>query len=806
MSVSECIEKLVKVGSITRAIADEALDLFERSKGEFSQTMGPASAEAAAAHATAKAMEAGAKKLKYEASKQALAYHRFETDILAHPQGAQAGIMSKLTRDIWGKGGENVWSKSEVVLAQLSRVIEKGLASYSPGILGHSKSQLDSIRNVIYERFGVATGDNIAATFAKGFGEATDEAVARVQAAGKHFEPAENWRVPQFWDQHRVAKVKLEEFKRDFLDEVNRGALKLWDRDTGRPAIADRLEAVVERAYRDIRTNGGGGTFRPEQRTFQFQDGRDGADAWLRLHEKYAGGSNVIGTLTGHLSSMAREIAMAEVIGPNHSAIINAAMVQAREAEAGKRGARKLLNFLESPKAIERTYDVLTGAANAVEGPIMAGIFGGLRSLNTAAQLGGAILSAIPGDTVTSALAASHVGMAPVRLVNGALRELARGGEESKAIAARIGLTAHAMMDYNHGFRFYEDQVAGPETLKALATTVVRAQGLSAWTELLKRTFTMEFTGHLADHAGHSLDALRGVNKPLAEFLDRARISAAEWDAIRATPHLEVEGTRFLDTKAIADTNLRERLVGGIIDERAFAVLEPDARIRAITTGGLQQGTWMGEISRSLFLFKSFSLTMAATHMMRIATTGPIESKIWNGSAFLVLHMIAGMAAMQAKNVVYGKDPENMGTASFWAKAAMAGGGLGIYGDLINSSMTRSGRSPVADIAGPVGGVFEDALRLTSGQVRKLYEGGDTTFGAELNRTLRRYTPKTFYTRLAVDRLIYDQLQTLVDPDYRASFRRMEQRMKTDTGQEFWWGPGQTQPARGPNLGATILK
>lgn len=804
MSVKECIEKLVKVGSITRQIADEALDLFERQKGEFTQTMGPASAEAAAAHATAKAMEQGAKQLKYEASKQALAYHRFETDMHAHPQGPVAGVMAKLTRDIWGKGGENVWAKSEAILADLTSRIEKGFAAYSPGILGHSKTQLDSIRNVIYERFGVATGDNTAKTFAQGFGEATDEAVARVRAAGKHFEPNENWRVPQFWDQGRVAKVSLDEFKRDFLDEINRGALKLFDKDTGRPATADRIEAVIERAYRDIRANGGGGTFRPEQRTFQFQEGKDGADAWLRLHEKYAGGKNVIGTLTGHLSSMAREIAMAEVIGPNHSAIVNAVMVQAREHAAGQKGARILLNWLESPKAIERTYDVLTGAANAVEGPVMAGIFGGLRSASTAAQLGGAIISAIPGDTVTSALAANHIGMAPVRLINGALRELARGGEESKAIAARIGLTAHAMMDYNHGFRFYEDKVAGPETLKALATTVVRAQGLSAWTELLKRTFTMEFTGHLADHAGHSLDALRTVNKPLAEFLDRARITAAEWDSIRANPHLEVEGTRFLDTKAIADTNLRERLVGGIIDERAFAVLEPDARIRAITTGGLQQGTWMGELSRSLFLFKSFSLTMAATHMMRIATTGPIESKIWNGAAFLGLHMIAGMAAIQAKNVVYGRDPESMTTGSFWAKTIAQGGGLGIYGDLINSSFTRSGRSPLADLGGPIVGMGEDVARLTGKQFRRAFEGDDTSFAAELTRTARRYTPKTFYTRLAVDRLIYDQLQTLADPDYRASFRRMEQRMRTDTGQEFWWRPGQTQPARAPNLGAAF--
>ena len=36
--------------------------------------------------------------------------------------------------------------------------------------------------------------------------------------------------------------------------------------------------------------------------------------------------------------------------------------------------------------------------------------------------------------------------------------------------------------------------------------------------------------------------------------------------------------------------------------------------------------------------------------------------------------------------------------------------------------------------------------------------------GAEVVKTLRRYTPDTFYTKGATDRLIYDQIQMLVEP------------------------------------------
>jgi hypothetical protein len=81
-------------------------------------------------------------------------------------------------------------------------------------------------------------------------------------------------------------------------------------------------------------------------------------------------------------------------------------------------------------------------------------------------------------------------------------------------------------------------------------------------------------------------------------------------------------------------------------------------------------------------------------------------------------------------------------------------------------------------------------------------------------RVGKRYTPGTFYTKLAVDRLLWDNLQQLVDPDYRGSFRRMEETLRKDTGQQFWWRPGgdlgavaspTSRIARGPpkNLGAS---
>lgn len=80
---------------------------------------------------------------------------------------------------------------------------------------------------------------------------------------------------------------------------------------------------------------------------------------------------------------------------------------------------------------------------------------------------------------MTAGLAASYNGMAPGRILSGVLREIARGGEDGQALAARLQLTAHAAMDFAHGFSRFTDEVTGPQMLRAVANVVIHSQGLA---------------------------------------------------------------------------------------------------------------------------------------------------------------------------------------------------------------------------------------------------------------------------------------------------------------------------------------
>ena len=64
---------------------------------------------------------------------------------------------------------------------------------------------------------------------------------------------------------------------------------------------------------------------------------------------------------------------------------------------------------------------------------------------------------------------------------------------------------------------------------------------------------------------------------------------------------------------------MRVKLMSAIYDERQFAYLAGGSeRVRA-TSAGAKAGTLAGELARSVFLFKSFPMTMLSTWGMRAA-------------------------------------------------------------------------------------------------------------------------------------------------------------------------------------------
>jgi len=175
------------------------------------------------------------------------------------------------------------------------------------------------------------------------------------------------------------------------------------------------------------------------------------------------------------------------------------------------------------------------------------------------------------------------------------------------------------------------------------------------------------------------------------------------------------------------------------------------------------------------------------------------------GSMLLATTLLGGLA-MQLKSVAAGRDPQPMNTSAFWGAALLQGGGIGIYGDFLFSDINRYGGGLQGALSGPLIERGGDFINLTLGNAIELAQGKETKFGRELLKFARGNIPggNIWYTRLAWERLVLDQVQFLVDPEANAAFKRSQQSWKKDFGQSFWWEKGKTAPSRAPNLGNAL--
>ena len=241
--------------------------------------------------------------------------------------------------------------------------------------------------------------------------------------------------------------------------------------------------------------------------------------------------------------------------------------------------------------------------------------------------------------------------------------------------------------------------------------------------------------------------------------------------------------------------------------ETNFAVPSASLKGRFMVGGDLKAGTLMGELGKSVLMYKNFGVTLIYTHMMRGMAQTSLTKKAEYFASFLIGTTVMGAAAMQLKEMAKGRDPRNMYDKYFWGSAMLQGGGLGIFGDFLNSNVNRFDSSISKTLIGPVGAFYDDVSRLTLGNLYQAINGEDTDIVDESIKFLSRYTPGSslWYSRLAMERLVVDQLRLWNDPrKAKKSFRTVSKRYKKNYGQKYWWKAGETSPNRNIDFEAAI--
>lgn len=809
--IVNCLARLVKEGRISKKAAKDAQDLHDGIQGRLIGETGPTSAEALSALEAARVMGEQARLRKISIAHQAIRDLATKEIQNAHPKGQVAGLLALLARDNFEQGGVGVDTLGEIVQRKLDAEFTAGHEALRSTLAGLKQNKLLA-ETSLREIFGQDTGNQTAREIAKGWAKVGEVGTARAKAAGKLFSVLDEWRVPQGWNSGDVSRVKEPEFVNDLLRELDGGGIRAFmDKATGAPASPVQIPTLLHAMYEDITVGGGkggqGSTFSPQMRVVRFAEGKEGADAWLRLMGKYGNGTDLYGMLDRHIHSMAREIALTETFGPNYRGVFANRLAEATAAQ--KAGKTKYIPLMSSASTAEKTFRVLTGDAYKIQSEFWAGLMSGVRGWLRANQLGGATLSAVYGDQATMLMAARYNGIDAAKVVGRIAGTLSADTPAKRGLAARLGVQAYATADSlssgGRAFMAWSD----PKNIGAkVSNFILRASGLNVLTNAEKREWSMAMLGAVGENVGTSF---KNLDPKFAGFLTRYQISPAEWDVLRATPLLDAEGARYFDIMSVKDQKLGEKLMGGIIDERRFAVVEPDARVQGILTPASPRGSFAGETVASGVMYHSWSTSLANTHLMRAFNQPTGMSRAAYFAKLVAATTIAGAMAVVSRDIVYGKDPRRMNTPEFWAQATLQGGGAGIFGDFFSAATNRSGKGIATTLAGPVVGLVSDTFDTFIKPTGEFFDhtkswgqamrGAEDKWGAGFAQFVRRnINPETFYTRLIADRLVWDQIQSMIDPQYRNSWRRQQQYAQ-QTGTQFWWNPGTTAPQRAPNLG-----
>ena len=797
----------------------QARTLFDELEAEYLERMSPGQAAAQAGRDTFDALKQIALEKKRKKLLQVQAFKNIDKNLREYKDFRGRTNYGKAAEALFEQDNfsrySSVTQRADAIHQAATAKLYNVLATFRRNLIGETRNKAQ-LKNMVREIFGKDTGDASAKEFAQAWKVVYDDLRLQFNRAGGSIPYNKDAGMPQVHDQIAVGKVDKQEWIRFISDRLD--AEKMIDEGTGLSMSSQRLELALNEVYDTIATGGynkvvpgarsGMGKSvanrRTDHRFLIFKD----ADAWIEYQEKF-GNANPFDTMMSHISSMSKEIAQMEILGPNPTSTVNYIKETISKEAALSKDPKTRDKARSQVKQIELLYNAVTGKSNAPVSGFIANTFAGLRSLLQSAQLGAATLSAVT-DLNFQRLTRSFVGIPQASTITDVLKFLnPLAAEEKGKLAVRLGLMAEGWTTIAAAQMRYLGEISGPEITRRIGDFVMRASFLSPWTTAGRWAFGTEFLGHIADQAGRTFKELDG---PLRNTFERYGIGSDKWDLIRSTEFYEHEGSQFfsadnlmsrtdIDSNTARDLGLR--VLEMINTETNFAVPSTSLRGRVALTGDTAPGTISGELTRSFAMYKNFGATLVNTHIARGLYAQGVRKKGTYLADFLISATIMGALAIQMKEVSKGRDPRPMTTNEFWTAALLQGGGLGIFGDFLFSDVNRVGGGLSQTIAGPVVGLADDIRKLTIGNVQQAAGGDDTNFASEFIRFAGRYTPGSslWYTRLALERNVIQQLQIWADPKAYRKFRSLRRRYAREYNQDYWWEPGETTPRRSPEFG-----
>jgi hypothetical protein len=829
MAFKDCIVNGLKDGDLTPEQAKAAQDVFEQREALHKNNMGDSAAEAKAAQETIEILDYDRlhKKrvlLLQKSTQQDISKKLFGQEGYRGGKDPGAGAKALIAKGDPFSTYSNVEARQASIFGQFQSQISDVLATFRARGLGWH-SNVNTLHDVVRELWGTNTGNSAAKEMAESWSKVGEMARQMYNEAGGAIPKLDTWRLPQSHNMVAVMKAGQEawvKFVTPLLDHS-----KMINERTGKAFTPQELDLALSEVFKTIGEDGYNkmkptGALYTGHRSLakRYMDHRfllfKNADDWMKYQESF-GNPDTFASMNQYLHRMSHDIAMMQVLGPNPHATMNfirqSVMKDAQELKLKLQDQSIVTRAEENLNNMDELFELYNGSSYASADRWIPRTLQGTRNIVNSAFLGSTAITSLT-DLGFQKHTATQLGIAFGPLFKRVFKNLnPLNVEERGRIALRSGLIAESWIGLAQTQARFAGEMTGPQITQRFSDVVMRASGLTAWTQAGRHAFGMELMGNLGDLVSKSFDTL---DPRMQKALTRYGFDNASWDLIRQSELYNYKGATFLRPEEIRlathmpkdqAQELALRFLDMVNTEVDYAVPTVGLRAKATLTGGTKAGTLPGEIVRSFSMFKNFSVQVAYTHLWKLKSEATLAKKAGSLADLAIATTAMAALSMQLKEIANGRDPRPMDTKEFWGASFLLGGGMGIWGDFLFSNVNRYGGGLEDTIAGPVINMANSVKNLTYGNVQQLIQGKDTNFAGETLRMLETYMPgKTlWYMKLLWQRQMFERLHLYIDPKYQQRLNSMQTKYLKETGQHYWWRPGQESPDRAPEISSETL-
>ena len=524
------------------------------------------------------------------------------------------------------------------------------------------------------------------------------------------------------------------------------------------------------------------------------------ADDWFDYNKKFGFG-NLRESFFFGLQRSANNIGLMNVLGTKPEQNFNT--IKGLVAKNLVKQGRTTEKIAKNDRAFQYQLDEITGRVNMVSSFSGAKWSAITRSITNMTKLGGAVISSFT-DIHNYARELKWQGKTYLSGVQEAMSSLSKikSSERKIAIAQQLGFINDNIINDLAG-RYSTGDVLNKGFTK-VQRTFFKLNLLRWWTDSLKEGSILGLGNYVAKQRNI---AFANLDNKFKRLITHFGIDEKIWNTIRKMAVETAEdGTEFFSIRNIDNLtnkeilplmdmqnpsqrqidlfkdNLKTKITGIFVDRSSFAVIEPDARVRAFMKQGLLAGTPAGEAIRFMGQFKAFAISFTQKALGRelaAIKAGRTAEGVFGIANLFIGATIAGYISNSVLDILKGKTPKDPTDYKTWLASAARGGGLGIYGDFLFQE-SKNNAGVLATLAGPV---ISEAAKVYK-ILDYIKDGNIDAAQRQAYKSVIGNVPflNLFYLKTVFDYAIGYQMMETLSPGY---LRRMERQMEKDSNQEF---------------------